>query len=222
MTLTMRDHYRRKSVLTEIASLGLSRAEERCMMLPAHHQQHDETTNPGMVRGAAGARRVAGHGRNDLDHDTPVCSRGGYMTMCPNDRLGRFANRSSHQFKSRPLEAVTPRFERPVNRFAGTRCDIDRHPILKSQRQSPERPSGFSVILRGRKRSLSPVTFASLLTSPGRGRRAVPSTVADGNCRGAHVAASALLFGLSQNDPYHRVSTIPHNGTINATEKANG
>lgn len=28
--------------------------------------------------------------------------------------------------------------------------------------------------------------------------------------------------GLSQNDPYHRVSTIPHNGTINATEKANG
>ena len=196
MTLTMRDHYRRKSVLTEIASLGLSRAEERCMMLPAHHQQHDETTNPGMVRGAAGARRVAGHGRNDLDHDTPVCSRGGYMTMCSNDRLGRFANRSSHQFKSRPLEAVTPRFERPVNRFAGTRCDIDRHPILKSQRQSPERPSGFSVILRGRKRSLSPVTFASLLTSPGRGRRAVPSTVADGNCGWFRPATFSFVVGV--------------------------
>ena len=33
------------------------------MMLPAHHQQHDETTNPGMVRGAAGARRAPGHAR---------------------------------------------------------------------------------------------------------------------------------------------------------------
>ncbi len=30
------------------------------MMLPAHHQQHDETTNPGMARGAAGARRGRG------------------------------------------------------------------------------------------------------------------------------------------------------------------
>ena len=113
-------------------------------------------------------------------------------------RLGRFANRSSHPFKSQSLAGRGfLGLLRCEDRFAGMRCDIDRHPILKSQRQSPERPSGFSVILRGRKRSLSPVTFASLLTSPGRGRRAVPSTVADGNCRGAHVAASALLFGLS-------------------------
>lgn len=145
--------------------------------MTAHHQQHDETTNPGMVRGAAGARRASGHGRNDLDHDTPVRSRGGYMTMCSNDRLGRFANRSSHKFKS--------------------------------QRQPPERPSGFSVILRGRKRSLSPVTFACPVSSLSGLKRVGSSPIADGNCRGAHVAASALLSGLSQNDPYHRVQSAP-------------
>lgn len=31
--------------------------------MTAHHQQHDETTNPGMVRGVAGARRAPGHAR---------------------------------------------------------------------------------------------------------------------------------------------------------------
>jgi len=134
--------------------------------MTAHHQQHDETTNPGMVRGAAGARRASGHGRNDLDHDTPVCSRGGFMTMCSNDRLGRFANRSSHQFKSArsrgflPLALVT------------------------------QRAAGF------------PARYRPCPNSP-----SVQSLLNAGNL-GAFVAAH-FLFGLSQNDPYHRVQSAP-------------
>lgn len=175
--------------------------------MTAHHQQHDETTNPGMVRGAAGARRASGHARYGSGHDWSARCRAGFMTMCSNDRLGRFANRSSHQFKS--LAQSTVRCSSPRRTLAGVVRDIDRHPILKSQRQPPERPSGFSVILRGRKRSLSPVTFACPVPSLSGLKRVGSSPIADGNCRGAHVAASALLFGLSQNDPYHRVQSAP-------------
>lgn len=140
--------------------------------MTAHHQQHDETTNPGMVRGAAGARRASGHGRNDLDHDTPVCSRGGFMTMCSNDRLGRFANRSSHQFKSAQVAGGLPRCNRMTQR-------------------------SVACAVRSRRDTVSPVTFACPVSSISGLKRVGSSPIADGNCRGARVAASALLFGLS-------------------------
>ena len=177
--------------MSEIGTLIATRAPA----LGPAHQWTDEAE--GMVPRAQ--LHLSFHGRNDLDHDTLVCSRGGFMTMCSNDRLGRFANRSSHPFKSQSLAGRGfLGLLRCEDRFAGMRCDIDRHPILKSQRQSPERPSGFSVILRGRKRSLSPVTFARPVSSLSGLKRVGSSPIADGNCRGARVAASALLFGLSQ------------------------
>lgn len=190
---------------SEIGTLIATRAPA---LSAVYQQSHDQQPILGMVRGEAGADHGSAHRRNGPYYDTAQ-KRGGFIhdayrlgLLCPNT-----FGPSHSKFKS--LTRSAARCNGGRSPFAGSGGDIDRHPILESQRQPPERPSGFSVILRGRKRSLSPVTFASLLTSPGRGRRAVPSTVADGNCRGAHVAASALLFGLSQNDPYHRVQSAP-------------
>lgn len=148
-------------------------------------------------------------------------------------RLGRFANRSSHQFHSstaarKDVPQPASGYERGVGSASGNPrsarkglgqyipvAGTQARPVETiSQRQPPERPSGFSVILRGRKRSLSPVTFASRLTPPGRGRRAVPSTVADGNCRGAHVAASALLFRLFQHVSRQSPDAAPSHSPI--------
>lgn len=199
----------------------------------AAHQRTDEAE--GMVPRAQ--LHLSFHGRNDLDHDTSVRSRGGIIDVYLKNatQLGRIAKlRSSLQFHSstavrkdvqrgrrKPAtlaSEVAGSGESQSAKVAGARLgDESKTPARQqvpetaplaagtqappvetiSQRQPPERPSGFSVILRGRKRSLSPVTFACPVPSLSGLKRVGSSPIADGNCRGAHVAASAFLFDVS-------------------------